>query len=59
MPYHLYCLDEGGKIRSDEWFDADSDEDAIANVRSMNMPFYCEIWDTHKQLAIIPPRWSG
>ena len=36
---------------------SDSDEEAIAKVRSMKKPFYCELWDAHKQLARIPPHW--
>ena len=59
MQYHLYCLDERGKIRSDEWFDADSDDAAIEKVRSMKQPYDCEVWDQQKQLARIPPHWSA
>lgn len=60
MQYHLYCLDERGQVRIDEWFDADSDEDAIALVRSMKRPFDCELWDNNnRQLARLPRPWTS
>jgi hypothetical protein len=59
MQYHLYSLDERGKIRADEWFEADCDEEAIAKVRSMKQPYLCELWDERKQLARIPPHWKS
>jgi len=51
--YHLYCLDERGKISSDEWFDADNDDDAIATAKAMKIPHACELWDRDRMLAHI------
>ena len=59
MQYHLYCLDERDKIRSEDWFEASSDDAAIAQVRSMKSPYTCELWDGDKQLARNPPSWSA
>jgi hypothetical protein len=52
--YHLYCLDERGKIHSDEWFDAESDQDAVAKVEAMHKPHACELWDKNRMVARIP-----
>ena len=53
--YHLYCLDELGKIRKDEWFDAENDEDAIAKATAMKKPHACEIWDRDRFIGHVPP----
>jgi hypothetical protein len=34
MPtYRYYCLDSTGRIDSGEWFNADSDEEAVAMIQ--------------------------
>jgi hypothetical protein len=52
--YHLYCLDDQGRIRNDEWFDAATDDQAVAAVKAMKKPHACEIWDRDRMLAHVP-----
>ena len=52
--YHLYCLDEQGKIHDDDWLDAVDDDDAINQARAMKKPYACELWDRARKLASIP-----
>lgn len=55
MPdYRLYCLNGTSHIANGEWFEAASDDDAIAIVRSKKLRIDCEIWHRGHLVAEIP-----
>jgi len=56
MPdYKLYCLDGAKRIqRAADVISAASDEEAVAQVRALNMPSACEIWQGLRLVATIP-----
>ena len=56
MPdYKLYCLDGAKRIqRAADVIHAARDEDAIAQVRALDMPTACEIWQGRRLVANIP-----
>ena len=49
--YRYYCLDHAGQLHSAEWFEAESDEDAIAQVEAQHPDALCEIWQGHRLVA--------
>jgi len=55
MPdYKLYCLDGAKRIqRVADVISAPSDEDAIAQVRALDMPNACEIWQGRRLVATV------
>ncbi len=54
--YKLYCLDGAKRIyRAADVICAITDEDAIAQARSMDMATACEIWDGRRLVATIGP----
>jgi len=53
--YRVYSLDGSGRYLSTEWIDADSDESAIAAVRSSKPGSKCEIWDGQRMVTKIEP----
>lgn len=55
MPdYKLYCLDGAKRIqRAADVIRASSDEAAIAQVRALEMPSACEIWQGERLVATI------
>ena len=57
MPdYKLYCLDGTRRIaHAADVITAKSDEDAIAQVRALDMPTACEIWQDRRLVATIAP----
>jgi hypothetical protein len=57
--YRLYCLSESGKIRSAEWINAKTDEEAVVLARMLKLPVHCELWDGIRLVALIPPRVSA
>jgi hypothetical protein len=45
MPtYRFYCLDGTGKLHDAEWFEADSDEQAVATIQARHPNDKCEVW---------------
>ncbi len=43
--YKLYCLDANGRISLAEWFQADSDEDAVRIAHELKPDARrCEVW---------------
>ena len=55
MPdYRLYCLDGIRHIASGEWFEADSDDEAIAIVTAKKLRIRCEILVGTSVVAAIP-----
>ena len=54
--YKLYCLDGAKRIqRAADVICASTDEDAIAQARSLDMATACEIWDGRRLVATIAP----
>ena len=44
--YRLYCLDCIGRIGLAEWLEAETDADALTQVRDLkNGALKCEVWD--------------
>jgi hypothetical protein len=56
QPYRYYCLDGKGHLHSAEWFDAESDEDAIVLVAALHPDGKCEIWQGARLVASISPQ---
>ena len=56
MPeYKLYCLDGAKRIaRAADVLCADSDEQAIAEARTLGKASACEIWQGQRLVATIP-----
>lgn len=54
--YRYYCLDGAGQLHSAEWFDASSDEDAIAQIEVKHSDAQCEIWQENRLVAKISPK---
>jgi hypothetical protein len=53
--YRLYCLDIGtNRIGRGEWFEANSDDEAIALVRAKKLKVPCEIWDRSRLVGEVP-----
>jgi hypothetical protein len=53
--YRYYRLDGVGHLEGAEWFEADNDEDAIAQVSSKHPKDKCEIREGKRLVASISP----
>ena len=52
--YRLYCLDGSGRIDLADWFEAQSDEDAVAVARTMKANARrCELWKQNRLIAAL------
>ena len=49
--YRYYCLDGTGQLHSAEWFEAESDEVAIAKIEAKHPSSLCEIWQGKRLVA--------
>lgn len=54
--YRYYCLDRVGHLHSAEWFEADSDEAAVAQIEAKHPDGMSEIWQGKRLVAKIEPR---
>lgn len=54
--YRYYCLDSAGHLYSAEWFHAESDEDAIAQIEAKHPDSTCEIWQDKRLVAKFGPK---
>ena len=54
--YRYYCLDVAGHLHSAEWFNADSDQDAIAQIETLYPDALSEIWSAGRLVAKLEPR---
>ena len=54
--YRYYHLDGVGHLHGAEWFQAASDEDAVAQVEIMLPEALCEIWQGTRLVAKLSPR---
>ena len=53
--YRYYCLDAAGCLHDAEWFEAASDEEAVALVSEMHPDAKCEIWHGQRLVAATSP----
>jgi len=54
--YRYYCLDGVGHLQGADWFEADSDEEAIAHIEAKHPDAKCEIWQGQRLVASISPK---
>jgi hypothetical protein len=54
--YRYYCLDSTGHLHSAEWIDADSDDEAIAQIQTRHADATCEIWQGNRLVAKLAPQ---
>ncbi len=52
--YIVYCLRASGEIWKSDWIDADTDEDALAAARAMDLPHGCEVWQRDRRVGRVP-----
>jgi hypothetical protein len=53
--YRYYCLDRAGRLHDTKWFEAQSDEHAIAMIEDQHSGSLCEIWDGRRLVASLSP----
>ena len=53
--YRYYCLDQAGELHNVEWFEATSDEKAVAFVEARHPNDTCEIWQGSRLVAKLDP----
>jgi hypothetical protein len=53
--YRYYHLDGAGHLHDAEWFEAENDEDAIAQISSKHPDSKCEIWRGTRLVASLSP----
>jgi hypothetical protein len=54
-PYRYYRLDQAGNLFSAQTVDADSDQDAIAQIEGKHPKERCEIWQGRRLVAELSP----
>ena len=54
--YRYYCLDSKGQLHSAEWFDAGTDEEAVAQIEAKHADATCEIWQDQRLVAKLMPQ---
>jgi hypothetical protein len=65
MPnYRVYCYDGAGKVWVADWIEAATDEDALAEARTMHVGVKCEVWQRDRLIGTIetprePPAPAG
>ena len=52
--YVIYCVNERGGFSRSEWIDADSDADALAQARKLNLDQDCEVWMRDRMVGRVP-----
>ena len=53
--YRYYCLDGAGHLHDAEWFEAENDTEAVAQVAATHPDSKCEIWQGSRLVAKIAP----
>ena len=53
--YRYYCLDGAGNLHDAEWFVAENDEDAIAQIIAKHPDGRCEVWHGTRLVASTAP----
>ena len=54
--YLFYCLDSAGRLHEAAWFEAEDDEDAVAQIEAKHQDATCEIWQGRRLVAKLSPR---
>ena len=54
-PYRYYCLDGQGNLQGAEWFEAESDDAAVAMIQEKHPDGHCEIWQGRRLVASVKP----
>jgi hypothetical protein len=54
--YRVYSIDECGRITGERTIEAQSDDDALFDVRSMQRPLMTELWLGDRRIGRVPPR---
>jgi len=54
--YRYYCLDGVGHLHLAEWFESESDKQAMALIEQMHPDGLCEIWQGQRLVAKLLPR---
>ena len=54
--YRYYCLDGTRHLHSADWFEAESDEEAIAQIEAKHPDALCEIWRGQQLVARLSAR---
>ena len=54
--YRYYCLDGAGRLHEPEYFHAESDADAIAQIETKHPDALCEIWQGDRLVVKLMPR---
>ena len=52
--YQIYSIDERGSIVGNRMIEAESDDEAVFAVRSMQRPNRTEIWFRDRRIARVP-----
>ena len=53
--FRYYCLDGTGQLHEASWFHAQSDDDAVEQIRTKHPDSKCEIWQGGRLVAAIDP----
>jgi hypothetical protein len=53
--YQIYSIDENGVISGNRVIEAQSDEEAVFAVRSMQRPQNTEVWYRDRRVGRVPP----
>ena len=51
--YRVYCYDGAGKLWVADWIAAASDQDAMAEARTMTIAVKCEVWQRDRLVGTI------
>ena len=54
--YRYYCLDGAGRLHDAAWFEAENDDDAVAQVEMKHPDGKCEIWQGQRLIAKTEPK---
>lgn len=54
--YRYYCFDSVGRLHDAQWFYAESDEDAVAQIEAKHPDSTCEIWEEKRLVAKLSPK---
>ena len=55
ITYRYYCLDATGRLHDAHWFDAGSDEEAVAHVQAKHPDGKSEVWQEQRLVAALAP----
>lgn len=53
--YRYYCHDASGHLHEPAWFRAESDQEAIDQIKAKHPGDKCEIWQGQRRVATLSP----